>query len=199
MLPHFPKAHLAMKDTFNRTMFDSFWKAAPILRRIRCYHFVEGSRNDYEQEDGTIVESDQQLARVEYSIRYENATGLRPEVFLEHAEELGRKMGERMEGQLFQTVSAMTDQIGNSVAIGQNGDMTFEQWLEMNTKVMTDFDDDGEPHTKHIVCTPEFQKKIMVSLDEWERDPEKVAAMKAVMAKQKEAYDAREARRRMVD
>lgn len=188
-----------MKDTFNRTMFDSFWKAAPILRRIRCYHFVEGSRNDYEQEDGTIVESDQQLARVEYSIRYENATGLRPEVFLEHAEELGRKMGERMEGQLFQTVSAMTDQIGNSVAIGQNGDMTFEQWLEMNTKVMTDFDDDGEPHTKHIVCTPEFQKKIMVSLDEWERDPEKVAAMKAVMAKQKEAYDAREARRRMVD
>ncbi len=188
-----------MKDTFNRTMFDSLWRAAPILRRIRCHHFVEGSRNDYEQEDGTIVEGDQQLARVEYSIKYENATGLRPEVFLEHAEELGQKMGERMESQLFQTLGAITDQIGNSVAIGQDGDMTFEQWLEINTKVMTDFDDDGEPHTKHLVCTPEFQKRLITSLNEWERDPEKVAAMKVVMAKQKEAYDAREARRRMVD
>jgi hypothetical protein len=199
MLPHFPKAHRAMRDTFNKTLFDALWDAAPILRRIRSHQFVEGSKNDYEQEDGTIVEGDQQLARVEYSIKYENATGLKPEVFLEHAEELGRKMGERMERQLFQTMSMMTDKTGNSVAIGKEGDMTFEQWLELNTKIMTDFDDDGEPHTKHLVCTPEFQKKIIVSLDQWERDPEKVAQMKAVMAKQKEAYDAREARRRMVD
>lgn len=188
-----------MKDTFNRTMFDSLWKAAPILRRIRCHQFVEGSRNDYEQEDGTIVEGDQQLARVEYSIKYENATGLRPEVFLEHAEELGRKMGERMEGQLFESMSKMIDEVGNSVAVGQDGELTFEKWLELNTKMLTDFDDEGEPHTKHLVCTPEFQKKLIASLEQWDRDPEKVAQMKAVMAKQKEAYYAREARRRMVD
>jgi hypothetical protein len=199
MLPHFPKANRAMNDTFNKTMFDALWGAAPMLRQIRCHQFVEGSKNDYEQEDGTIVEGDQQLARVEYSIKYENATGLKPEVFLEHAEELGRKMGERMERQMYATMSAITDQTGNTVSIGNAGEMTFEHWLELNTKMMTDFNDDEEPHTRHLICTPEFHEKIIVAFEEWESDPDKVAQMKAVMAKQKEAYDAREARRRMVD
>jgi len=199
MLPHFPKAYCAMNDTFNKTLFDSLWNTAPMLRKIRCHKFVEGNKNDYEQEDGTIVEGDQQLALVEYSIKYENAIGLKPEVFLEHAEELGRKMGERMEGQLYQTMSRITDQTGNTVAIGKDGNMTFEQWLELNSKMMTDLDDSGEPPTRHLICTPEFHEKFVSALNQWERDPGKVAQMKAVMEKQKEAYDAREARRRMVD
>lgn len=188
-----------MKETFNKTLFDSLWNAAPMLRQIRCHKFVEGSKNDYEQEDGTIVEGDQQRVQVEYSIKYQNATGLKPEDFLKHAEELGRKMGERMERQMYATMSKISDQTGNSVAIGSEGDMTFEQWLELNTKTMIDFDDDGEPKTRQLVCTPEFHQKFIEALNQWERDPEKVTQMKNVMAKQKEAYDAREARRRMVD
>ena len=199
MLPHFPKAYEAMQRTFYKAVFDALWDAAPMLRQIRCQSSVEGNSTDYEREDGAIVEGDPQIARVAHSVRYENATGLSPEAFFELAEELGRKTGEQMERQLFETMSKITDETGNIVAIGPSGEMTFQHWLELNTKIMTDFGDDGEPHTRHLICTPEFHEKLASALVEWEADPEKAARMQAVMQKHKEAYDAREARRRLVD
>jgi hypothetical protein len=198
MLPIFPKAQQEMQNTFNHEMFEGMWEASPVLNKIRTQPQREGHDASYQQEDGTIVDVEYQKASVEYSLKFENARGLTPEDFLDRARDIGRRMGREMERNLFATMSRMIDGIGNTFVCSSDG-IKFEEWLEMHTKIMSDFDEDGQPTTKTWVCTPEFQSKLINALQEWERDPEKIAAFKAVMAKQKEDYDAREACRRMVD
>lgn len=187
-----------MRDTFSQAMFAGMREAAPILHEIRVHPQMEGDQASYEREDGSIIDVEYQKASVEYSLKFEDARGLAPEEFLERARDIGRRIGEQMERQLFQTMSRVTDEVGNTVACDA-GDLKFEQWLELNTKMLTDFDENGEPTKKTWVCSPEFQDRLIKALQSWERDPEKVAKFKAVMAKQKEAYDAREARRRLVE
>ncbi len=187
-----------MKDTFFNEVFEGRREAAPLLNQIRSHPQREGMEASYEQEDGKIVDVEYQKASVQYSLKFDEGRGLSPLDFLERAREIGREIGTQMEMHLLQSVSKMTDEVGNVVA-ANSAEIKFEQWLELNEKMLTDFDEDGEPSHKTLVCSPEFQAKLEVSLKEWDADPEKVAACRAVMAKQKEAYHAREACRRLVD
>lgn len=187
-----------MKDTFFNEVFGGRREASPLLSQIRSHPQKEGMEASYEQEDGKIVTVEYQKASVQYELKFEEGRGLSPSDFLDRAREIGREIGKQMEMHLLQSVGSATEEVGNVVAM-DFAEIQFEQWLELHEKMLTDFDETGKPSCKTLVCSPEFQAKIAASLEKWETDPEKVAAFRAVMAKQKEAYDAREACRRMVD
>lgn len=187
-----------MKETFRHYLFEGMLGVSPILREIQFSTQPEGTEGSYEREDGVIKEIDYQHLLVERELSSSEAQGLPPEHFLEIASEAGREMGEKMLANLLESVNTTTEEVGNVVNL-QGQDLTFEKFLELSEKVETDFDEDGRPRRKSLLMNPGTLASFEKSMAEWQKDPEKRAAMEAVVRKHKADYDEREACRRMVD
>ena len=198
MLPVFSKARAAMKKTFSHFLFQGMWNVSPILRQIPFHAQREGSSASYQREDGVTKDVDFKQSLVERKVKFEEAKGLQPEEFLAVAEEMGKEMGQKMLTNILEEMRAVTEEVGNVIECHGQG-LSFENFLELSQKIQTDFDSDGRPREKFLMMGKDALTSFNENFLEWEKDPEKRAAMEEVMAKQQADYDEREARRRMVD
>lgn len=198
MLPIFPNARKALRETFNHELFKAQRNVSPILQQIRVSPQREGRQASYEREDGKTVEVEYEAHQIEREMKFEDARGLDPDAFLETARNIGTEMGRMMLDSILPTVSKAVEEVGN-VTVCKGDGISFEEFLEMMSKVQTDFDSLGEPDVKSLVLSPEMHKQMVPKLKQWEANPDKRVAIEAVMRRKREEYDEREARRRMVD
>lgn len=198
MLPVFPKARAAMRDTFYHELFEAMWNVSPILKKIRVRPQIEGEKASFEREDGKTIELEYEALRVQRELKFDDAKGLDPEAFLDTAHEIGSEMGHLTMQGILQTVHSAIEEVGNVVNC-EGGGITFDKYMELTSKIQTEFDEEGRPRGKVLVTNPGYSKQLSQAIDQWEADPVKRAMMEAVMQKKREEYDEREANRRMVD
>lgn len=187
-----------MRDTFFHEVFDCMWNSSPLLKKLRVRPQIEGRQASFQREDGKTIEIEYEKSSVSRKMEFENAKGLSPEEFLETAGDIGKEMGQLMEKKLFIAVNEATEECGNVVNC-EGGGITFEKYLEMVSMVHTDFDDQGNPREKTLMLNPAAHTSMLEALRMWDSDPEKRAAMIAVINRKREEHHEREARRRMVD
>jgi len=198
MLPIFPNARKAMRETFNHELFKAHWNVSPILKEVRVSTQREGRQASYEREDGKTIEVEYEAHLIEREMKFEDGRGLEPDAFLETARSIGTEMGRKMLDVMLSTVSRVVEEVGN-VTVCKGDGISFEEFLEMMSKVQTDFDSLGEPDVRTLLLSPEMHKQMVSKMKQWEADPNKRAAMEAVLRRKREEYNEREARRRMVD
>lgn len=198
MLPVFPNARKELADTFSHYLFEAFWNESPILQRIPVSPQLEGREASYERSGGEMVDVEYKAQSVQRMMDFEVGRGLDPETFMDTAASIGEEMARKMTEDLFADVSKAIESVGN-VTVSEGDGISFEAFLEMNSKVQLEFNDDGKPVDRTIVLSPEAHKRFVARLHEWHADPEKCAAMEAVLKKKKKEFDEREACRRMVD
>ncbi|MBI5397104.1 MAG: hypothetical protein HZA91_17540 [Verrucomicrobia bacterium] len=187
-----------MNDAFHKELFRAMWNVCPILKEIRFRPQTEGRNASYQRDDGTIVETDYKQRSVEREWKFEDARGLDPEAFLQTASDMGEEMGKKMMTDLLTTVKAATEEVGNVVNC-EGKRLTFEKFLEMVTKIYTEFDDFGQPRQKALLLPPEACQQVTKQLKEWESDPAKRDALEQAIEQHRKAFYERETRRRMVD
>jgi hypothetical protein len=198
MLPIFPNARKAMRETFNHELFEAHWNVSPVLKEIRVSAQREGREASYEREDGKTIEVEYEAHRIEREMKFEDARGLDPDAFSETARSIGTEMGRMMLDSMLSSVSKVVEEVGN-VTVGKGDGIAFEDFLDMMSKMQTDFDSLGQPDVRTLVLSPEMHKQMVPKLKQWESDPDKRAAIEAVMRRKREEYNEREACRRMVD
>ena len=152
----------------------------------------------FQREDGTISEMDFQEMRVEGCIKFEDATGLSPEEFLELAGSMGKESANQMFDQLMGAINQAIDETGNIIQSRGKG-ITFESFLETCEKISTDFDDEGNFRERTLLLSPEAAAQWNIDSPRWLTDPEKIAALQKVRNCKLKEYHEREARRTMVD
>jgi len=187
-----------MRNAFHNEIFRAMWNVCPILKEIRVRPQTEGKNASYQRDDGKIVETDYKRRSVEREWKFEDSRGLDPEAFLQTASDMGEEVGKKMMTDLLNTVKEATEEVGNVVNCEGKG-LTFEKFLELVTKIYTEFDDFGQPRQKALLLSPEACQQFRASIKEWESDPAKRAALEQVTEQHRKAFYEREARRRMVD
>lgn len=198
MLPVFPDARKAMAETFSHYLFEALWDESPILRCIPVSPQLEGRSATYERVGGEMVDVDYKAQSVQRKLEFQEARGLAPDAFMEAAASIGSEMAAKMSEDVFAYLSKTIDSVGN-VAVSRDDGISFESFLDLNSKMDLDFKDDGSPVNRTIVLSPEVHRTFRASLQEWHADAEKCAAMDAVLKRKKQEFNEREARRRMVD
>lgn len=187
-----------MKDTFAHYLFKGTWDSSPILREIPVRPQVEGRRAFYQNTDGEMIEVEYQVQLVERQMKFEKARGLDPVAFVELAEGIGTEMGRKMAEDILLGVTKAVESVGN-VVVSEGGGITFEAFLEMNSKIEMDFDQHGNSIGKSLHLSPALHRQLMADLPNWQADPLKRAALEQVMKQKRQEFNEREARRRMVD
>jgi hypothetical protein len=198
MLPIFPKAKKAMDDAFLHSVRQSIWNASPILLQIPTSPQLEGETASYERVSGEVKEVEYKTMLVERTMKMEYAKGLSPIEFWEAARDIGEQMARQMTENVLSELSAAVEEVGNVTTSSGKG-ISFEAFLDMNSKMELEFDPEGQPVERIMLASADTNEAFGRSLRAWHADPEKLRAIEKVILKKKMEYHERETRRRMVD
>ena len=133
-----------MRKVSSDEMFAAMWSVCPLLKQIRVRPQTEGDKASYQREDGKVVDMNYNVCRAERSWKLEDAKGFTPDEFMESGSSMGREIGTQMMADLLKGVSDASEEVGNIVNCEGKG-LTFEKFLEMTTKIYTEFDEFGRP------------------------------------------------------
>ncbi len=106
--------------------------------------------------------------------------------------EFSRKYHEHIARSMFQTVSDVSEAVGNVIS-AQGQPLTPDLLNDMLEKLEIDFDDTGEPIMPTAVAHPDVVKKLFAI----EPTPEQLQRQKDILRRKKEAYDAKKRTRRL--
>lgn len=186
-----------MQKVFHDEMLRAQHERHPFMSKIPILSQTEGSRSDYETSDGQIVEMKYKAMKVQRSWKYEEATGMKPEVFLEFAASIGEEVADIMSDDVLNAIFRSTEQTGN--VVHSTSGITFEAFVEMSEMISTDFDEAGEMREKTLVVSPDVATQLRFDILQWKADPEKMAKIKQIEEQHRLKFHERETRRTMVD
>ena len=107
-------------------------------------------------------------------------------------------MAEAQQTMMFTRLGEAVEKVGNTVDAG--GDFQPKHLFEMLEKTQMEFDPEtGEPTGHMFVMHPDTAAKIVPKVKEWEKDPAIKAEYERILAKKREEWRDREARRKLVD
>jgi len=197
MLPHFPKAARAMQDIFHSQVFDGLHEAAPMLLKIPIRPQREGHEGSFQDESGEVHDIEFQRQQAVFNIKTEEARGLTPKAFVEAARQPGRELGMKIAKDLYASVGAAAEAVGNVVKA--DGEFTFDLLLDCLRTVKLDFLPDGKARFPELHLGPAAFAEVQRKLPEWNSNPECRARFDELMRRKKEEFLEREACRRLVD
>ena len=197
MLPDYPKVKRHVETAIFRFIEAAVNESEPILALVTRTRQHEG-------ESGLIARADETRDTVEYKktsvpveVSREEMRSTTLERVLEHALGIAREMAAHQAKTMFEKLAEVTEQTGNSV--DARGDAK-AAWLEMEAKVLTDFDPETlEPKNQVLVIHPSQVGVWKQRTAEWENDPAFVEARERVRKQKLEEWRARENSRRLVD
>ena len=198
MLPHFPKAYKEMRDLFFSQVFDAMHTAAPMLMQIPIRPQREGREGSFQDESGRVHLIDFQRQAAAFQIKTENARGMTLEEFLEAARKPGTELGTKMALDIYSTISAATEEVGNVVNAG-GGPFTFDLLLACIEKVQLDFLPNGQARFPELHLGPAAYADVQRQMPVWNTDPECRKRFEEVLRRKREEFLERETRRRLVD
>ncbi len=197
MLPDFPELKLELKKVLFLRIRRVSVQKEPVLAGIRHYIQHEGSRQRYEQLSGKSVEQEFKTIGVEFTIPAKDVPTLVGRKWDVKVDEIAEKYAGEMARGLFKKVEEVCDETGNAVS-GGGRPLSADLFLEMMSRMETDFDSDGRP-TATFVTHPDLMPSFKKIADEIENDPELKRRLEDITRRQREAWTAREDNRKLVE
>jgi hypothetical protein len=201
MLPDFRAVKAELTEHALNYMRKHIDTADPIIRDIRKTVQHEGDVHTYTTTDGEQREMDYGTS-LEGAIVFTREERTSGDLTVRDVFERVHKAADEMVGQsarhMFDIIGKAAEEVGNTVSAG-SGPMTFDLFLETIDRMQVDFDEDTGKPTFQLVMGPELAEKTRKLADEWESNPEYTARHDALIRRKREEWNAREARRKLVD
>ena len=199
MLPDFPRFKGYARVKLLEWMKQQVPTISPILGQIRHFTQHEGGRGVMTRVDQSTDSMENSVAQIRFELKHDEMKSFDLPALQKKLFEMAEQLSEQQSTALFKSVAQAAESVGNTV--NGHGDFKQEDFLEILRKVDIEFD----PKTGEIapgfnfVMHPDTAKIAMAKVSEWEKDPNFVAAHKALMDQKKKEWNDRENRRTLVD
>ena len=197
MLPSLPKSQKLVDEAFHKRMFAARSKVIPHAVHPPSRKIVEGKTTDYQCEDRQVKPLEMKLHQVKVEVDISDGKGMSLEELHAKADEIGESFGKQMWEMLHDAVSEAVAETGNEVTI-RNGVITKEAVLQMLSMGEDSYDEKGEP-TGRLILHPEMLERFKLFEQEHANDKDFLEQVAQIKRRKREAFDGREARRRLVD
>lgn len=198
MLPIFPNALKATRQSFMQLVLESMKQEAPLLNEMRTTHQFEGRDATYERSDGKNVDIQYEKISSQIERPLKNGEGFSGEEFFNEASRMGSEMAHQLMENFHRAIDQAVTEVGNVIDCKHQG-FSFEHFLELLSVPDLEFDSSGNPHTRVLLASPGMLEQFTCKMREWALDREKNDKVNEVMRKKREEFNEREANRRMVD
>lgn len=199
MLPDFPGLKNRISGQLLRFVRAQIPILEPALSNAAAYRQHEGRDTLMERADGSSESLD--YPRAEFKLQMSKAEMRTLDMNALRAQLVGlaQQIAEHQSGMMFARIAEAAEAVGNTVATG--GELKPEHILEMMRQIQTDFDPITEERKPGLawVMHPDMAEKVRAKVSAWERDPNFTEAVRRAEEEQREAWRAREARRKLVD
>jgi hypothetical protein len=197
MLPSFPKSQRILQDAWAKRMSAAMTEVFPPSVHPPVHPIQEGRKSDFQREDRKIKQLQMKQHRVEASHYVGDGKGMTLEIFNAKAQEVGKALGEKMWGMVMGQIMKAVAETGNEIKY-KKGNLRQEDFLSILEKMEINFDEQGKP-TQIFILPPEMADEFKKREAEWAGDREFHAKVESIKRRKKEDFDAREARRRLVE
>jgi hypothetical protein len=123
---------------------------------------------------------------------------VRLEAFWETLFDVARGLDQGRGNFVFSKLVSISDEEGRSVD-GKGEPFTFEHWLQVLETMTIEFDGRGDPIWPTTVIPPAMQPRVNKEFQKAVKNPEKMQALKRLLNKKREVFNAKEANRKLVD
>jgi hypothetical protein len=134
----------------------------------------------------------------EYKVAYADVPTMGAEGVLKLLQEQAKEFGAQQAKHQYKVISQTSQEVGNVVNNGGNP-FSIDSFFEVMEKIQIEFDEFGKPNMPTMVVSPEGAERAKEVIKQAENDPEVKKRMDELLAKKKKAYDAEQARRKLVD
>ena len=171
----------------------------PVLAMIKIVKQHEGRRHVYSTAEGRERSTNYQPTAAEITINQHETVNWGMADILKHVDGLADQLIGKILPNMFATLREVTNETGNIVDAGGKP-FSFELFLESIEKVQIEFNDvTGDPELPTMLVDPTLFERIRGILPEWERNEEYKARYRALIARKRSDWDARESNRKLVD
>lgn len=199
MLPDFP----SLKKRVNRQLL-LFVKAqipvvAPLLRDVSSFVQHEGVQTAMTRADDSHESIDYARGEFKFTIPTEEMRTFDMDALRTRLVQLAEEIGEHQSKLMLARISEAAESVGNT--INAKGEFKREHLLEILRKVQVDFDPatgDRRPGFSWVMH-PDTAAKVLAKVSAWEEDKSFQREIQRVEEEQREAWRAREARRKLAD
>lgn len=198
MLPDFPEIKaVLLKRVSGTTRLDA--DSDPVLGMVQRFTLSEGDRVLVQREDGSE-------AVIDFSTPIETVVELPtdairtggPATTREATRQMSDQLNRELTRRMFDTITQAVEEVGN-VAHVEGRPFSGDLYLQMLRTMELSFGRDGEWIRPTIVAGAGVAQRIDSTLENLEHDPAFLAERDKIVNEQREAWRAREARRRLVD
>lgn len=198
MLPDFPKTkkmigELLMHYLQRRVLFHMGY-----MGQIPRIVVPEGRGNRLIRADGTTDDVPMNRISASAEVNADPAYGLDFAQQLRHLDDIAEQLAKQQVRAAIQRVDEVAEEAGNVLHF-PGGQLDMKALNDLLETVDVDFDGEGNPIMPSVLCGPEIFKKSVERREEIESDEAEKSRQKAILARKKEEYRARESRRRLVD
>lgn len=199
MLPDFP----CLKNRVNRQLL-LFVKAqipvvTPLLRDVSSFVQHEGVQTAMTRADDSHEAIDYARGEFKFTIPTEEMRTFDMDALRTRLVQLAEQIGEHQSKLMLARISEAAESVGNT--INANGEFKPEHLLDILRKVHVDFDPTTGKRRPGFswVMHPDTADKVLAKVSAWESDQDFRRELQRVEDEQREAWRAREARRKLAD
>lgn len=198
MLPDFPVQKARLLEFWNRYFAQKHNEYLGYFSECPSYSQHEGNRWAVEREDGTTSESGYESIEAGFPVRVDEVPNLTPEKIAQKIDIAAQEMARQMVQGILEDISHAVDESGRTVDAGERP-FTKELFLKGLDSIEMGFDENGNPIMPKVMMHPKLWETIKDDIKTWEQDPEFTKRFNQIIERKREAWRARESRRKLVD
>lgn len=199
MLPDFPKTKAFITTHIRERMEAILQSNLGIFSSAREHAIAEGTKVVLIRRDGSIGEIAPKLAeatanRSKEEFNVKTATLATEEQLLY---ELATKLAAIRCGRMIESIDEAVTACGNVISSKQSIE---DQYLEALTKILMDFDNNGQPHLPtYFALSPQMQERLEVAVQNVLSSPEWRVRFESIVELKRQEWNDREATRNMAE
>lgn len=198
MLPDFPVQKARLLEFWNRFFVQKHHEYLGYFSEFPSYSQHEGNRWIVEREDGTISESGYEPIEAGFSVHVDEVPNLTPEKIARKIDTAAQEMARQMVQGILEDIGHAVNESGRTADAGERP-FTKELFLKGIDSIELSFDESGKPVMPTVIMHPKLWETIKDDVKIWEQDPEFKARFNQIIERKREAWRARESRRKLVD
>lgn len=195
MLPDWPEAKASARDFYNYYLAAAQRAHLGPLADIGEYRVFEGGPTTIKRADGRTEKSRDFSAEASMSLTREEARHLTLPAVLHRLNEMAATLAEERGRTFYSEIGRVTEEAGNVVTGAQ---LSLDLILELLDRMDIEFDDEGKAIMPQLHLHPDMLPRVQQLMTEAEADKEHKSKLDRILAKKREAWNAREIRRELV-
>jgi hypothetical protein len=198
LLPDFPKQKAYANRVITQWLRDAVRRHAPLVAAAPRHIHHEGADWLLTREDHTTDTSPYQKISSVLTLTRSDVLNLSLEELLKRIDQLAREIAGQQERYVIDRISEAATQVGNVVE-ARHRPLDPELFLQTLEKLWIEFNPDGSPRMPTIATGPEHGPQIRQVLRSLSTDLVLKRRMTELLERKREAWNARQASRRLAD